>query len=190
MKANSLRSGSPGVRLGLALMTSLLLHAALLMATSFKLPQKPPEHILQVRLPVPETPPAAALTTQPQAPLAPAEPPPAEILTPPPASAVTPQPTIARPPAPQPLAGRALDKALAALTKEEFYPREAIARGLEGKVVLLLTLAEGGAVTGIEVASSSGHALLDEAALKAAGRIRSLPGGRRQVLLPVEFRLD
>jgi len=111
-----------------------------------------------------------------------------------------PQPPAAAPPAPslrpqlpkppKPLSGRALDTALAALTREEFYPRAAIARGLEGRVVLLLTLDAGGAVTAIEVAGSSGHLLLDDAALKAATRIGRLPGGRRQALLPVEFRLE
>jgi protein TonB len=88
------------------------------------------------------------------------------------------------------LTGRALNTALAALTREEFYPREAIARGLEGRVVLLLTLDTAGTVTAFEVASSSGHPMLDGAALKAAMRIGSLPGGRLQVLLPVEFRLE
>lgn len=91
---------------------------------------------------------------------------------------------------PQPLTGRTLDAALAAIVREDFYPRAAIERGLEGRVVLLLNLGEGGQVTGIEVASSSGHALLDDAAVNAAGRIGRLPGGRRQVLLPVVFRLD
>jgi protein TonB len=83
-----------------------------------------------------------------------------------------------------------LQSALAALTREEFYPREAIERGLEGRVVLLLTLDEAGRVSRIEVASSSGHALLDDAARKAAARITRLPADRRQVLLPVEFRLE
>ncbi len=188
MMANSLRSGSPGVRLGLALLASLCLHAALLLAPGLRSLPKPPEPRLIVRLPLPATQPAVALTTRQEEP-PPVESPLREILAPP-SVAVSPAPTFVRPPPPKPLAGRALDKALAAITKEEFYPREAIARGLEGKAVLLLTLAEGGAVAGIEVASSSGHALLDEAALKAAGRIRSLPGGRRQVLLPVEFQLD
>ncbi len=90
----------------------------------------------------------------------------------------------------QALAGRALAAALAALAREEFYPREAIAQGLEGRVVLLLTLDDAGRVTRIEVASSSGHRILDEAARKAAARIGRVVGGRRQVLLPVEFSLE
>jgi protein TonB len=91
---------------------------------------------------------------------------------------------------PRELKGRALDSAMAALTREEFYPREAIERGWEGRVVLLLTLDDESRVRGIEVASSSGHPILDGAALIAATRITALPGGRRQVLLPVEFRLE
>lgn len=76
------------------------------------------------------------------------------------------------------------------MAQEEFYPREAIARGLEGRVVLLLSLDENGRIWAIEVASSSGHAVLDEAARQAALRHVRLPGGRRQVLLPVDFRLE
>jgi len=79
---------------------------------------------------------------------------------------------------------------MAALAREEFYPREAIARGLEGRVVLLLTFDAAGRLAILEIASSSGHPILDNAALTAAQRIGSLPGVRRQVLLPVEFRLE
>lgn len=88
------------------------------------------------------------------------------------------------------LQGRALAAALAALAHVEFYPRAAIERGLEGRVVLLLTLDAEGRVSAAEVAASSGHALLDTAAQTAALRIGRLPVTRRQVLLPVEFRLE
>jgi protein TonB len=91
---------------------------------------------------------------------------------------------------PQALQGRALERALAEIAREEFYPREAIERGMEGRVVLLLTLALGGEVQEVEVASSSGHRLLDDAARFAARRIGAISGARRQVLLPVEFRLE
>ncbi|MEW6164445.1 MAG: energy transducer TonB [Pseudomonadota bacterium] len=104
-------------------------------------------------------------------------------------------PAVERPPAagasaPRELRGQALHSALAALAREEFYPRAAIERGLEGRVVLLLTLDAAGRVVGAEVADSSGHPLLDVAARAAATRIGRLPVGRRQALLPVEFRLD
>lgn len=117
-----------------------------------------------------------------------------EVQVPAPPVAVPPAPTPeAKPevvPPPRPLAGRELRSALNQMAREEFYPREAIIRGLEGRVVLLLMLADNGGVAAVEVASSSGHALLDEAAMVAAGRIGRIPGGRRQVLLPVEFRLE
>lgn len=107
-----------------------------------------------------------------------------------PEHAVAPAPSLRSVDTPRELKGRALESAMAALASEEFYPREAIERGWEGRVVLLLTLDPNGRVTGIEVASPSGHALLDQAAVTAAARISALPAGRRQALLPVEFRLE
>lgn len=90
----------------------------------------------------------------------------------------------------KPLPRALQEQALAELAREEFYPREAIAQGLEGRVVLLLAVAGDGRVSRIEVARSSGHALLDRAALAAAARLRRLPGGAREVLLPVDFVLE
>lgn len=173
---------TPNQRLAFALAASACVHALLLAPAGWlarRAPPAPPP--LQATLVEPER--AAALATQPE---------PEPELQPPSAPVAVPrEPTLpARQERPRELKGKALDTALAALAQEEFYPRAAIARGLEGRVVLLLTLSETGAVTGIEVAGSSGHALLDDAALKAATRIAVLPGGRRQVLLPVEFRLE
>lgn len=85
---------------------------------------------------------------------------------------------------------RAVEKAHAALTRHLIYPPEAIARGLEGEVILLLILDASGRVTSAEVARSSGHALLDQAALTAAQKIGALPGNPKQTLLPLRFRLD
>ena len=76
------------------------------------------------------------------------------------------------------------------LAEHLYYPPEAIARGLEGEVRLLLTLAPDGTVTDATVAASSGHALLDQAAVRAAHAMGRLVGAdRREVLLPVMFRL-
>jgi TonB family protein len=44
-------------------------------------------------------------------------------------------------------------------------------------------------LTGVEIARSSGHAVLDQAALDATRRIGSLPGSKQQLLFPVSFRL-
>lgn len=177
MMAMTMRT--PNGRLALALAASCALHVLLLVPAGWLARRAPPPEPLLATLIEPER--APALATQPEP----------ELEPPPQPAAVPPASTFRKPPErPRELKGRALDTALAALAREEFYPREAIARGLEGRVVLLLTLADSGAVTAVEVASSSGHRLLDEAALKAAGRIAALPGGRRQVLLPVEFRLE
>lgn len=191
MKAKVSRSGSPArwqdIRLGLALLASLALHAAILFPfgpAPRPLPERP--GLLLVSLTAPEL----ATEIEEEVAAAPIEEAPLEQP-----AAVPPTPTFSPPPpksqaSPKPLAGRALNTALTALASEEFYPREAIVQGLEGRVVLLLTLTEAGAVAAVEVASSSGHAILDAAAQAAAGRIGALPGGDRQVLLPVEFRLE
>lgn len=165
------------MRFGWALAASLAVHLAVLLPADWWLPQRPTPDLppLAVLLPPPEA--ARELATQPEM---------LEKLS----DAVPSAPSLSPPDKPRELKGRALDSALTALTREEFYPREAIQHEIEGRVVLLLTLDAGGRVTGIEVASSSGHAILDDAALKAATRITALPGGRRQVLLPVEFRLE
>ncbi len=164
------------MRFGLALAASLALHLAVLLPVGW----------WQRKVPAPSQPPLAVVLLPPEAAR--------EIATQPERmqpseNAIPPAPTFQQA-VPKPLTGRALNAAMAALTREEFYPRAAIARGLEGRVVLLLTLDAAGTVTSMEVASSSGHPLLDGAAVKAAMRIGSLPGGQRQALLPVEFRLE
>jgi len=50
---------------------------------------------------------------------------------------------------------------------EPIYPKHALDRGLEGTVTLLVAVSANGAVERVAVASSSGHALLDQAAVRA-----------------------
>ncbi len=75
------------------------------------------------------------------------------------------------------------------------YPAVAIARRLEGTVVLRLTVDASGRVADVEVVDSSGHAALDEAAVEAIRKWRGEPAQRdgrpvpSQQLLPVYFRL-
>lgn len=164
------------MRFGWALAASLAMHVVLLMPAQWWLRRaQAPLPPLTVQLPPTDL--AQAIATQP------------EMLEEP-SDAVPPAPTSGPADKPRELKGRALDSAMAALTREEFYPREAIRHEIEGRVVLLLTLDVAGRVTAIEVARSSGHAILDDAAVRAATRIVRLPGGRRQALLPVEFRLE
>ena len=70
------------------------------------------------------------------------------------------------------------------------YPSEAIARGLEGEAQVMLFLDEAGNAVAARLELSSGHAILDDAAVRAARSVRSIPGDApREVLLPVRFRL-
>lgn len=93
-------------------------------------------------------------------------------------------------PPPDRLQGRALIRAQSALSRHLFYPPEAVEQGLEGEVILLLILADTGQLISAAIARSSGHAVLDEAALDAARHIGALPGNPRQTLFPVSFRLQ
>ena len=70
------------------------------------------------------------------------------------------------------------------------YPREAIEQGIEGEATVLLFLDERGDAIAARLEASSGSALLDDAAVRAARSLRSLPAGApREALLPVRFRL-
>lgn len=75
------------------------------------------------------------------------------------------------------------------------YPAEAVQRGLEGRVILSVTIATSGAVTKVTIAESCGHKSLDRAALDAVRRWRFSPatrGGKPvewTARLPIRFRL-
>ncbi len=156
-----------------ALLLSLTLHAALIVAPTWLVArQRPsPAASIEARLIVSAAPMAMAEAVSTEA-----------------ASTGTAGPRrLAAPP--RTMQGRALSRAQAALTEHLFYPREAIALGLEGEVVLLLILSDNGQLVSASIARSSGHALLDQAALDAARRIGALPGNPRQTLFPVSFRL-
>jgi protein TonB len=103
---------------------------------------------------------------------------------------LTPDPVTAPLTAPKQMQGESLRRAQANLSRHLYYPPEAVAKGMEGEAILLLTLTQTGQLLTIEIARSSGHALLDQAALDAARRIGRLPGGQRQMLFPVSFRLQ
>ena len=89
------------------------------------------------------------------------------------------------------LSGQQLDDALAQLADKLLYPPEAIKQGLQGETVVLLDIGEGGRIASALVASSSGHAVLDQAALRAVRQVGSLSPmlAGRSILLPVRFRL-
>lgn len=83
-----------------------------------------------------------------------------------------------------------LERALARVAETLFYPPEAVARGLEGEVVVAIEVDAGGRIVAATVAAGSGHVVLDDAALRAVQRIGRLPGvAGRTILLPVRFSL-
>ena len=76
------------------------------------------------------------------------------------------------------------------MSRALLYPREAIEQGIEGEATVLLFLDESGNAIAARLEASSGHALLDDAAVRAARTLRGLPSGApREALLPVRFRL-
>lgn len=76
------------------------------------------------------------------------------------------------------------------------YPRLARQRGQEGTVLLRLSIDPEGTVLKVEIVQSSGHTLLDDAAVTSLRRWRFKPAesdGTRvsgSVMVPVEFRLQ
>ena len=90
----------------------------------------------------------------------------------------------------QQLSGEAAHSAGDQMARELLYPPEAIERGQQGEALVLLFLDEAGDAVAARLESSSGHALLDDAAVRAARMLRSLPSSApREALLPVRFRL-
>ena len=88
------------------------------------------------------------------------------------------------------LEGEAARHVAEQLRRELPYPPEAIERGLQGEALVLLFLDAAGNAIAARIESSSGHALLDEAAVRAARTLRALPDSApREALVPVRFRL-
>lgn len=169
-------------RLAPALLLSLLVHLLSFLPglppPSSKPPTPPP---LLARLQAPPPVPEVVPLTLP-------EPPPA----------VTPPPAKPRPPKPAPSPAAAAPDWQREIRRQfgeqqqrgEFYPAEAIARGLQGEVLVLLLLAPDGSVMAARIEQGSGHGLLDDAALRAVRALRSLPADApRETLIPVRFRL-
>jgi protein TonB len=95
----------------------------------------------------------------------------------------------------QPLSG--LDSPTADLSNNPppAYPLEAVRRQLEGVVLLRLHVAETGAVSHVELIESSGHRILDQAAIDSVALWKGEPATRwgRPIssveTLPIRFRL-
>lgn len=181
----------------LAFAGSVLCHALILLDPPAPAPAPTPP--LEVRLQAPAAAPelrlkaeatagsAEAATPPPKQPIESPRPPRSDTPTRPARSTPPTPPRQATPPASWQEAMRQhlrrLDQA------GQFYPREAIARGQQGEVLVFLMLDAEGKVIASRVEESSGFPLLDEAALRAVRSVETLPGAPRQTLLPVRFRL-
>lgn len=89
------------------------------------------------------------------------------------------------------VARREAQKMQRKLSRHLFYPPEAVARGIEGDVWLLLKLAPDGEIIDVSIATSSGHAILDNAAIRAAYAMGKQTGATSQELIvPAYFRLE
>lgn len=173
-------------RLAAALFCSLMLHAApmlpALLGTASPDKKAPPAP-LTVDLP-PVRPASVPLRLDP--------PPKTDTL---PASPAKPLPPKPMPPAKADARGpqwvRQVREHLQKLDQQgQFYPRESIALGEQGEVLVLLILNGEGQVIASRVEHSSGYPRLDEAALRAVRSLRGLSeDAPRETLIPVRFRL-
>jgi protein TonB len=179
-------------RLTFALLLSATLHAALLGVT-WSGPATPPE-------PARARPLEARLVA---APLLPPAPTPAEAPTPraatspvgtlsqkaKPAPVRRPRPNARTAPTPTPTAK--IDSLARQLARQLFYPPQAVAQGLEGTALVTVFFDPDGSVIAVRLERSSGHAILDDAALAAVRSLRTLPQTvATETLVPVRFRLD
>ena len=162
-------------RLPLALTASLLAHALVLVAPGLLRPPAAPAQAapLQAQL-------RAQVTAAPSVP----------ELQLPPTPAPSPPPRKASPPAAKTWTQSVRDQLVQQQSNGLFYPAEAIAQGLEGEVLVYFIVDTQGNIAAARVEESSGQPLLDDAAVRAVRRLRSLPGDAPQeALLPVRFRL-
>ena len=78
------------------------------------------------------------------------------------------------------------------LARHFHYPLQAVRRGWQGTVQLGFVVDEKGGIEYIQILQSSGHALLDRAAIQALSKVGNLaihPRQARSLQLPVDYRL-
>jgi protein TonB len=126
----------------------------------------------------PEAPPPPPVATLPEAPTAPRERRPLDLSVP-------------TGPRAERLSPEELNETLSRLSEAILYPSEALRRGLEGEVTILVEIGDGGRILGASVASGSGHPLLDDAAVRAVRKLGTLgpSTANRTILLPVRFKI-
>lgn len=173
------------LRLLPALVLSLLLHAGVLWWPGIEFSAALPRPLLEATLRLPAKPPPVSDEALLKNTLA--------AVPTPPASKPPPLPSVTRAASPlaRATARRQVEAAQRKLSQHLYYPPAAVAGGIEGEVRLILKLSDDGSIVDVDVAASSGHILLDQAAIKAAyamGRVNWAPS--RELILPVIFRLE
>ena len=169
-------------RLIIALALSLALHGSLFLPDLIKRsPVAPPRPALQALLrlpPVPDMPSEPLLKNTIDEEVAPEKP----LIEPPP----SPAPAKVQ----KRMAQREVQVAQRKLNEHLFYPPEAIARGLEGEVRLIIKVGADGSIDDVSIAASSGHSILDNAAIKAAYAMGKPGGTSHELIVPVIFQLQ
>ncbi len=78
---------------------------------------------------------------------------------------------------------------------EPRYPRNLLLKGIEGEVLLMVTVGTSGRVAKLAVHKSSGHLSMDDSAVEAVKQWRFIPAKRgsvpiaKRVIVPVRFRI-
>jgi len=83
------------------------------------------------------------------------------------------------------------------LAEEKYYPRAARRAGVEGTVEIAVTIDADGVVLGVELHESSGHEILDQAALDIMRSIEKVPAppealawSKKRLNVPIPYRLE
>ncbi len=146
--------------------------------------------LVQDRQPAP---PVQRSEPAPSPPLAPAPPMPAPVLST--AAPAAPPVAVAQGAPAAPLVPPGFDAAYLHNPKPS-YPRAAVRMGLEGEVRIEVLVGADGKPRGLTLAQSSGHAVLDEAALETVATWRFVPARRggeavaARVEVPIRFKLN
>ncbi len=146
-----------------------------------KATERQPQRAVAVPMPVPAAPPVAENAVQQQAQVAIAAPQPAPVVA---------------PPAPEPAVEPPRYNAAYLSNPKPVYPLSARRRGIEGRALIRAEISLDGECLRAELKQTSGHDMLDHAALEAVKKWRFVPARRGSqavvewVEVPITFKLE
>lgn len=97
---------------------------------------------------------------------------------------------FARTEVPERTAQRHLNEIRRLIDSRKVYPRIALRNGWEGRVLVELSLADGGALEDVQIVAASGHRVLDSATVRAVRAAGPYPPLEGKVRVPVTYRLE